>query len=84
MSPRSLNPDPYRQAIARLAVISRGDRNPPREELAAARNDVLATRLEKAIKEALDPEQPGYAPLWDADRVRLARLLKPTRKTVRR
>jgi hypothetical protein len=56
-------------------VALRPDRGIDPKKVAAARNDLLAARLERAINEALNPDAP-YEPLRQADRNRLARLLK--------
>ena len=68
--------DLVRSAVARLAVTMRPDRANSAAEIADARNAVLAARLERAIGEALQPDQPGYEPLRVKDRKRLAALLR--------
>lgn len=68
--------DKVQRAVARLAVAQRPDRNVAPTVVADRRNDLVAARLERCINEALAPSEPGYEPLRQEDRDRLADLLK--------
>lgn len=58
-------------AVGRLAAAIR--HNPDR--IPDARNELVAARVERAIREAIAPDDPDYEPLRQSDRERLAALL---------
>jgi hypothetical protein len=63
------------RAAARLNVTMRKDRNYTEADRDAARNELLAAHLERAIRDALQPTGKGFKPLREDDRIRLAHLL---------
>jgi hypothetical protein len=63
-------------AVGRLAAAQRHGHSP--ERIAECRNDLLAAKTERAIREALSPAKP-YAPLRRGDRTRLALILMEDR-----
>jgi hypothetical protein len=67
-----MNDNAVQAAVGRLAAAQRHKHTP--EQIAEARNNLLASKAERAITEALNPPRP-YAPLRQADRTRLAQLL---------
>lgn len=73
MATKSTNP--VQIAVGRLAAALRNDREKDPDVIAAARNELVCARLERAIRLAVDPEDPDYVPLGEADRARLADLL---------
>jgi hypothetical protein len=68
--------NPVMQAVGRLAQAQRRDL--PRDEgrIADARNELVAARLEREIRRAIEPDDPAYEPLRARDRKRLAALLR--------
>lgn len=67
--------NPVQSAVGRLAAVQRHDRGQDPEKIADARNALMAARLERAIREAINPEDKDYKPLRREDRERLAGLL---------
>jgi hypothetical protein len=61
-------------AVGRLAATMRRDRPGTPEQVADARNGLLAAKLERAVLEAVRPPAP-YEPLRREDRERLAEIL---------
>jgi hypothetical protein len=70
-------PNAVQSAVARLAVALRPDRPHDPVRIADARNELVAARVERAITEALHPDDAKYEPLRPADRARLALMLAP-------
>lgn len=68
-------PDPLMVAVGRVAQASRPSAAQQPGALREARSDLVAARLERAIREAFRPESP-YEPIRKRDRLRLARLLR--------
>lgn len=66
--------DPLMVAVGRVAQASRRTIQQP-GALKEARADLVAARLERAIREAFNPEEP-YKPIRKKDCVRLAKILK--------
>jgi hypothetical protein len=64
--------NPVQAAVGRLAAAQRWKQTDTIDE---ARNDLAAAHLERAILRAVQPQEPGYAPLREEDRQRLAELL---------
>jgi hypothetical protein len=64
--------NPVMIAVGRVAAAKRHG-NP--EALVVAQNELLKRKLDDAIDRALEPDEPGYAPLADADRRELAEKL---------
>jgi hypothetical protein len=71
-----MSDNPVQVAVGRLAAALRKDRPSDPKKVAAARNELVAARLERAIDEAINPADPDYEPLRAADRRRLATLLR--------
>jgi hypothetical protein len=67
--------NPVMAAVGRLAAAQRKDRNIDPRVLADARNELVVARTERAILQAVQPEDPDYEPLRTADRKRLAKIL---------
>jgi len=67
--------NPVQVAVGRLAATLRRDRPTDPAKIAEARNALVAAKTERAIIQAVMPEDPDYAPLADEDRKRLANLL---------
>lgn len=74
--PRKRKTNPVMSATARLGGASRRDRPQDPEKVAEARNALVAAKLERAIEQALRPADREYEPLRQADRDRLAAVLK--------
>lgn len=67
--------DRVRAATARVATLQRPDRDTDPERLADARDELVAARLDRAVREALNPEPP-YAPLSAKRRKAIAKKLR--------
>jgi hypothetical protein len=72
----TLMSNPVQIAVGRLAEAQRVRPNRPLDpqRVADARNELVAAKTERAIREALRPDAP-YEPLRAEDRERLATLL---------
>lgn len=73
-----MSSNPVQIAVGRLAAAQRRDRKQDPRRVADARNELIAARTERAIEAALHPDEPGYEPLRDEDRRRLADMLWPS------
>jgi hypothetical protein len=69
------NEDRVQSAVARLAVAQRPDRKIDPQTVKDRRNDLVAARLERCVREALAPTDKGYEPLRAEDRRRVAAML---------
>lgn len=69
-----MSDNPVQIAVGRLAAAQRRDRKQDPDTIADARNELIAAKTERAIRQAIRPAAP-YEPLREADRARLARLL---------
>ena len=64
--------NPVQAAVGRLAAAQRWKQ---KDSIADARNSLAAAHLERAILRAVQPTEPGYKPLREEDRQRLADIL---------
>lgn len=70
-------PKPTNEVMVAVSRMAAAIRHHPddAERIADRKNDLVAVRLERAIREALSPADPDYEPLRRADRERLAAAL---------